>query len=104
MKVAVAYAEANQQVVLNMNVEEQMSVGDVIQKSGILSKFPHLDLSVNKIGIFSKIVPLDQPLSEGDRVEIYRAASGKPPKKERAPRGAAGAKTADAESDDSDDA
>ncbi|MBF0215253.1 MAG: RnfH family protein, partial [Magnetococcales bacterium] len=46
---------------------------------------------VNKIGIFSKLVPLDQKLNDGDRVEIYRPAMGKPPKKERPAKGAAGA-------------
>lgn len=86
MKVAVAYAEANRQLVLNMDVVEQTTAREAIEKSGILSKISHIDLNVNKIGIFSKIVPLEQVLADGDRVEIYRVAVGKPPKKDRAAR------------------
>ena len=37
-------------------------------------------------GIFGKLTPLDQILSEGNRVEIYRPALGKPPKKSRPAR------------------
>ncbi len=81
MKVAVAYAEEKQQVVLDTDVEEGFTVEQAIHKSGILKKFANLDLTKCKTGIFGKIVPLGQVLSEGDRVEIYRPALGKPPKK-----------------------
>ncbi|MBF0627310.1 MAG: RnfH family protein [Magnetococcales bacterium] len=91
MKVAVAYAEDKRQVLLNLEVADGTTAEGAIQQSGILARYPGIDLGVNKIGIFSKLVPLAQPLSEGDRVEIYRPALGKPPKKERAAKGAAGA-------------
>ncbi|NGZ05189.1 MAG: RnfH family protein [Magnetococcales bacterium] len=94
MKVAVAYAEDKRQVVLNLDVASGSTAEAAIRQSGILGRFPRLDLGVNKIGIFSKLVPLDQVLNEGDRVEIYRPAEGKPPKKERAAKGGAAA-TAD---------
>ncbi|MEO5331214.1 MAG: RnfH family protein [Magnetococcus sp. YQC-5] len=97
MKVEVAYAEANRQLVINVDVAEGATAKDAIQKSGILSKVPHIDLGVNKIGIFSKLVPVEQVLAEGDRVEIYRPALGKPPKKERAARPAGGAATEEAQ-------
>ena len=81
MKVAVAYAEANQQMVIDMEVDAGFTVEQAINKSGILKRFSSLDLTRNKAGIFGKVVPLVQVLSEGDRVEIYRPAIGKPPKK-----------------------
>jgi hypothetical protein len=31
-----------------------------------------LDLAVHKVGIFGKLVKLDSPVREGDRIEIYR--------------------------------
>lgn len=34
--------------------------------------FPHIDLGVQKIGIFGKVVKPETPLRVGDRVEIYR--------------------------------
>lgn len=89
MKVAVAYAEDQRQVVFNLDVADGATAEAAIRQSGVLGRFPKLDLGVNKIGIFSKIIPLDHTLAEGDRVEIYRPALGKPPKKERAAKGAA---------------
>lgn len=41
-------------------------------QSGILSQFPEIDLSTNKIGIFSRPIKLTDVLKEGDRIEIYR--------------------------------
>ncbi|GAB0057055.1 hypothetical protein SIID45300_01376 [Candidatus Magnetaquicoccaceae bacterium FCR-1] len=89
MKVAVAYAEDQRQVVFNLDVDDGTTAEAAIRQSGVLVRFPKLDLGVNKIGIFSKIVPLEHALSDGDRVEIYRPALGKPPKKERPVKGAA---------------
>ncbi len=43
-----------------------------IHHSGILKRFPELDLAVHKVGIFGKLVKLDSPVREGDRIEIYR--------------------------------
>ncbi|CAG0963169.1 partial hypothetical protein, partial [Anaerolineae bacterium] len=40
--------------------------------SGILKRFPEIDLGQQKVGIFGKLVKLDLPVKEGDRIEIYR--------------------------------
>ncbi|MBF0311619.1 MAG: RnfH family protein [Magnetococcales bacterium] len=93
MRVAVAYAEAKRQLLLEFDVSEGATAADAVKRSGILEKFPQIDLGVNKLGIFGKLVPVDQVLNAGDRVEIYRPAVGKPPKKS-----AAAAKTTDEES------
>ncbi|WP_130473077.1 RnfH family protein [Candidatus Magnetaquicoccus inordinatus] len=87
MKVSVTYAEARHQAVLDAEVEEGATVEQAIIKSGILKKFGGLDLGSLKTGIYGKLVPLTQVLAAGDRVELYRPALGKPPKK-----GAAAAK------------
>ena len=34
--------------------------------------FPHIDLTVQKVGIFGKVVKPEAALRPGDRVEIYR--------------------------------
>lgn len=97
MHIAVAYAEASRQLALELDVVEGATVAEAVTRSGILGKFPQIDLSVNKVGIFGKLVALDTLLSEGDRVEIYRPALGKPPKKDRA--AAAGKGAAEAENE-----
>jgi len=72
MKISVAYAEANTQSWLNIDIPEGACVQEAIDTSGILKRFPHIDLSTQRVGIFGKAAKLDATLREGDRVEIYR--------------------------------
>lgn len=83
MWVSVAYAEPMQQRVLELELPEGSTVEQAVLRSGLIGRIPELDLAVNKVGIFGKLVGLDQTVSDGDRVEIYRPALGKPPKKDR---------------------
>jgi len=72
MQVGIAYSEPAQQVWLNIDVPDDATVRAAIEHSGILKQFPHIDLTTQKVGIFSKVVKLDSPLRAGDRIEIYR--------------------------------
>ena len=72
MQVGVAYSESTQQVWLNIEMPEGSTVQDAINRSGVLKQFPHIDLTKQRVGIFSKVVKLDAALRAGDRVEIYR--------------------------------
>lgn len=72
MQISVAYALPEKQVWMQLEVPDNASVFDAITLSKILTIFPNLDLSAQKVGIFGKICKLDAVLKEGDRVEIYR--------------------------------
>lgn len=72
MKVEVAYARPDVQMLLEVDVAERATVEEAIRRSGILERFPEIDLSQQKVGVFAKVVPLSQALREWDRVEIYR--------------------------------
>lgn len=72
VKVEVAYAKPDEQVILEVPVEPGMTVQQAIEHSKILERLPEIDLEVNKVGIFGKAVKLDTVLLAGDRVEIYR--------------------------------
>ena len=78
MNVGVCYAEADRQVWLRLETPDGSSVEQAIRHSGILKRFPEIDLSVQKVGIFGKLVKLDAPVKEGDRIEIYRAIIADP--------------------------
>ena len=78
MQIGVAYSENAQQVWMTIEVPEDATVADAIAASGILARFPQIDLDVQKTGIFGKIVKLDAALRAGDRVEIYRAITCDP--------------------------
>lgn len=70
--VEVAYGRPDQQVIIPVRLPPGATVEDAIRRSGILERFPEIDLSRNKVGIWSKLTKLDTPLREKDRVEIYR--------------------------------
>ena len=72
MQIGVAYSEQAQQIWLTIEVPDEATVKDAIERSGILRMFPHIDLATQKVGIFGKIVKAEAPLRPGNRVEIYR--------------------------------
>jgi uncharacterized protein len=78
MQIGVAYSEPGQQIWLNIDVPDDATVQQAIDKSGILRMFPHIDLEAQKVGVFNKLVKLEAPLRAGDRVEIYRAITCDP--------------------------
>ena len=72
INVEVAYAEPDRQLILPVNIDEGTTVGGAIVQSGILMKFPELDVEHSKVGIFGKVTAMTTVLQDGDRVEIYR--------------------------------
>jgi len=87
--VEVAYALPDKQVIIPLQVEPGTTLEQAVALSGIVEQFPEIDLSVNKVGIFSKLSKRDAVLREHDRVEIYRKLIADPKKvrKERAAQG-----------------
>jgi hypothetical protein len=70
--VEVAYATPEDQLLLAIELPEGATVERAIRYSGILDRFPEIDLSRDKVGVFGKVCRLDRALASGDRVEIYR--------------------------------
>jgi hypothetical protein len=70
--VEVIYALAETQLLFRVELAEGATAGDAIRASGVLDAFPEIDLSKNKVGIFSKLIKLDEAVRDKDRVEIYR--------------------------------
>lgn len=89
IRVEVAYARENEQVILPVEADPGITAQEAIEHSGILQRFSEIDLATNKIGVFGKVVKLDQVLVAGDRVEIYRPliADPKEARKKRAAEG-----------------
>jgi putative ubiquitin-RnfH superfamily antitoxin RatB of RatAB toxin-antitoxin module len=70
--VEVAYATPRKQVILRLDVPAGCTVAEAIERSGILQQFPAMKVNPDAVGVFSRKVPMDYVLWEGDRVEIYR--------------------------------
>jgi hypothetical protein len=89
INVEVAYALPDQQVIIPLQVRPDATLREAIDASGILDRFPDIDLDAQKVGIFGKLKKFDQTLRAGDRVEIYRhlIADPKEVRKKRAAEG-----------------
>ena len=89
MIVEVAYALPDKQSLVSLEVEEGTTIIEAIEASGILDTYDQIDLTRDRVGIFSKFATLDTVLREKDRVEIYRPLIADPKKvrKERAAKG-----------------
>ncbi|HLD66678.1 MAG TPA: RnfH family protein [Pseudomonas sp.] len=90
--VEVAYALAQRQVLLRLEVPRGTTVRQAVNLSGMAAQFPGLDLANCPLGIFGKGVadPEARVLEEGDRVELYRPliADPKEVRKQRAAQAA----------------
>ncbi len=76
--VSVAYALPNTQIVIELELMLGSSIKDAILASGILEKFPEINLEQNKVGIYGHVEPLSKEVVAKDRVEIYRAITCDP--------------------------
>ena len=78
ISIMVCYAKAQQQETISLMVPSQTSVLQAIQRSGILERYPEINLSENSVGIFGNVATLNQVLQDKDRVEIYRSLQMNP--------------------------
>ncbi len=72
ISVEVVYALPDKQYLRSVKLNEGATVEQAINASGLLSLRKDIDLSSNKVGIFSRAVKLGDVVQDGDRVEIYR--------------------------------
>ena len=78
IKVEVIYALPHEQILFDVQVPQGTTLAVAIKESGILEKYPEIDLATNKVGIFSKLSKLDVALRDKDRIEIYRSLIADP--------------------------
>ena len=72
LRIEVTYALREEQVLLELEMAEGTTARQAVERSGILRRFPDIDLAQAGLGIFGRVVSPDTPLRDGDRVEIYR--------------------------------
>lgn len=87
--VVVAYALPDRQELVALRLPAGSTAGQAVRASGLLQKYPDIDLEHNKLGVFGKLVGIDATLRAGDRIEIYRPLIADP-KEIRRQRAAAG--------------
>lgn len=72
MQIEVVYALPTEQVRISVMFNDGLTVKQAIQNSGLLDRYPDINLAQQKVGIFGEIVTLDYKVQAGDRIEIYR--------------------------------
>lgn len=87
--VEVAYARPDTQLILKVRVPHNATLEQAVRESGMLERFPEIDLAASELGIFGKLNKANATLRNGDRVEIYRPLIADP-KEVRKQRAAAG--------------
>ena len=68
----VAYATPEKQALLEVVVEKGTTVEQAILASGIVKRFPDINLEILKVGIWNRTCKLTDLPKKGDRIEIYR--------------------------------
>ncbi|OGO95533.1 MAG: RnfH family protein [Coxiella sp. RIFCSPHIGHO2_12_FULL_44_14] len=100
ISVTVAYATRDKQVEIPVSIAKNATVALAIRRSGILALFPEIELATATVGIYGRRVVLDDALTTGDRVEIYRPLSVDPKRARVLRAGRTRAKTSPKPGDD----
>jgi len=72
INVEVIYALPKEQITFTISVEQGTTAQQAIEASGILAKYPEIELNKNKLGVYSRLIKLDTVMEDGERIEIYR--------------------------------
>lgn len=85
--VEVVYGLPEEQCLVTVRLPVEATVESVIRASGLLERFPTIDLATQPVGIFSKKVTLTTIPQAGDRIELYRPLAMDPKERRRLKKG-----------------
>ena len=83
MRVSVAVALATRQEVIDLDLPANATVAEAIAAARLAQRFPGVDFSATRAGIWSRAAGGDERLREGDRVELYRPLKADPKQQRR---------------------
>lgn len=79
IQVTVVYSPRAREVCeIVLQLTPSSSVSQAVEASGLLARFPAIEIQTTVVGIWGRKVSLDQTLAENDRIEIYRALTVDP--------------------------
>ena len=78
IRVEIVYAEPQRSVVKSFSLPPGALIADALRLAAAVQDFLGIDLSGSAVGIFGKVAHRDQPLKDGDRIEIYRPLAEEP--------------------------
>jgi putative ubiquitin-RnfH superfamily antitoxin RatB of RatAB toxin-antitoxin module len=72
IEIEVVFALPEKQSLQTLRIEAGVTVGGVIEKSGLLAAFPDQSLAEMTLGVWGREVEKSRIVKAGDRIEIYR--------------------------------
>ncbi len=84
LRIEIAYAEPQRGIVKELRLPPGSCVADALRLAAIDPDFTGVDLANSALGIFGRLTRMEHPLSQGDRIEIYRPLAADPKEARRA--------------------
>lgn len=78
MRIEIVHAEPQRSVVKSFSLPPGALIADALRLAAADQEFFGIDLSGAAVGIFGKLAHREQPLKDGDRLEIYRPLAEEP--------------------------
>jgi len=78
IRVEIVYAEQQRSIVKSFSMPPGAVIADALNMAAGDQEFSGVDLSGSALGIFGKVAHRNQPLKDGDRIEIYRPLAEEP--------------------------
>ena len=78
LQVEVCYALPGEQVLVSLELPPDTTLAQAIEASGICQRFEQINLQRDRIGVFGRLREPGEPISDGDRIEIYRELPADP--------------------------
>ncbi|MEM0910488.1 MAG: RnfH family protein [Pseudomonadota bacterium] len=72
ISIEVAFGLPEKQSLIALSVAVDTTVKSAIAQSGILETYSEIDIEKSSVGIWNRVCKLDDKVSQGDRIEIYR--------------------------------
>lgn len=78
MRVELAYADSAREVLIGFEVNPGCSVRECVERSGLFRLAPGLREARPGFAVFGRRVEPDDPVSDGDRIEVLRPLQADP--------------------------
>lgn len=78
IRVEVCYAKPEVQAIVALSLTAGCTAREAVERSGLLARFPEINLSRDGLGLAGKNVEGDHRLQDGDRLEILRPLTDDP--------------------------
>jgi uncharacterized protein len=78
ISIEIVYARAQRQVAKSLQMPAGSMLADALTLAALDADFGGVDLANSPVGIFGRLARKEQPLKDGDRIEIYRPLAEEP--------------------------